>query len=99
VRWCSVAVYAGCRRLLLADNVVRGLFLGAVPLAWLAGVLTLPLYVALLAVSSLLHAWGSAGKYTLLAGLMPGEQRLAANTLARSASLRPSPGPRSPACW
>ena len=72
------------RRLLLADNVVRGVFLGAVTLAWLAGLLTLPLYVVLLAVSSLLHAWGSAGKYTLLAELLPDEQRLAANTLVSS---------------
>jgi MFS family permease len=72
------------RRLLVADNVVRGLFLGAVPLAWLAGLLTLPVYVGLLAVSSLLHAWGSAGKYTLLAELLPAEQRLAANTLVSS---------------
>jgi predicted MFS family arabinose efflux permease len=64
--------------------VVRGVFLGAVPLAWLAGLLTLPLYVVLLAVSSLLHAWGSAGKYTLLAELLPDEQRLAANTLVGS---------------
>jgi len=70
------------RRLLLADNVVRGVFLGAVPVAWLAGLLTLPLYVVLLA--SLLHAWGSAGKYTLLAELLPDEQRLAANTLVSS---------------
>jgi predicted MFS family arabinose efflux permease len=69
------------RRLLLADNVVRGVFLGAVPIAWLAGVLTLPSYVVLLGVSSLLHAWGSAGKYTLLAELLPAEQRLAANTV------------------
>jgi MFS family permease len=69
------------RRLLLADNAVRGVFLGAVPLAWFAGLLTLPVYVVLLAVSSLLHAWGSAGKYTLLAELLPAEQRLAANTL------------------
>ena len=69
------------RQLLLIDNIVRGVFLGAVPLAWLAGLLTLPLYVVLLAVSSLLHAWGSAGKYTLLAELLPEEQRLAANTL------------------
>ena len=69
------------RRLLLADNVLRGVVLGAVPLAWLAGLLTLPLYVVLLAVSSLLHAWGSAGKYTLLAELLPAEQRLAANTI------------------
>ena len=64
--------------------MVRGVFLGAVPLAWLAGLLTLPLYVVLLAVSSLLHAWGSAGKYTLLAELLPDEQRLAANTLVSS---------------
>ncbi len=69
------------KQLLLIDNIVRGVFLGAVPLAWLAGLLTLPLYVALLAVSSLLHAWGSAGKYTLLAELLPEEQRLAGNTL------------------
>ena len=69
------------RQLLLIDNIVRGIFLGAVPLAWLTGLLTLPLYVVLLAVSSLLHAWGSAGKYTLLAELLPEEQRLAANTL------------------
>ena len=72
------------KRLLLADNLVRGVFLGAVPIAWLAGLLTLPLYVALLAVSSLLHAWGNAGKYTLLAELLPDEQRLAANTLVSS---------------
>ncbi|GAA4903029.1 putative MFS family arabinose efflux permease [Stackebrandtia albiflava] len=69
------------RRLLLADNVLRGVVLGLVPIAWLTGLLSLPLYVALLAVSSLLHAWGSAGKYTLLAELLPEQDRLAANTL------------------
>jgi MFS family permease len=72
------------RRLLLADNVVRGVFLGAIPLAWLAGLLTPARYVVLLAGSSLLHAWGSAGKYTLLAELLPDTQRLAANTLVSS---------------
>jgi MFS family permease len=72
------------RRVLLVDSVVRGVFLGAIPLAWLAGLLTLPLYVVLLAVSSLLHAWGSAGKYTVLAELLPHEQRLPANTLVSS---------------
>ncbi|MBB5079064.1 MFS transporter [Nonomuraea endophytica] len=75
------------RRLLLADNVVRGVFLGVVPLAWLAGVLTPPLYVVLLAVSSLLHAWGNAGKYTLLAELLPQKQRLAGNTVVSSLSF------------
>jgi predicted MFS family arabinose efflux permease len=59
-------------------------FLGAIPLAWLAGVLSLPLYVGLLAVSSLLHAWGNAGRYTLVAELLPEDQRLAANTLVGS---------------
>jgi MFS family permease len=72
------------RRLLLADSMVRGVFLGAVPLVWLGGMLTPPLYVVLLAVSSLLHAWGSAGQYTLLAELLPGEQRLPANSLVSS---------------
>src|SRR5262245_53875629 len=69
------------RRLLLADNVVRGVFIGAIPLAWLAGLLTPAMLVALLALSSLLHAWGSAGTYTLLAELVPPQQRLPANTL------------------
>jgi MFS family permease len=78
---------AAARRLLLADNVIRAAFLGAVPLALLAGLLTLLLYVVLLAVSSLLHAWGSAGKYTLLAELLPEDQRLAANTLVSSLSF------------
>jgi MFS family permease len=78
---------ASARRLLLADNVIRAAFLGAVPLALLAGLLTLPLYVVLLAVSSLLHAWGSAGKYTLLAELLPEDHRLAANTLVSSLSF------------
>jgi predicted MFS family arabinose efflux permease len=59
-------------------------FLGAVPLVWLTGQLTRPLYLVLLAVSSLLHAWGSAGMYTLLAELLPEEQRLAANTIVSS---------------
>ncbi|HEX3326568.1 MAG TPA: MFS transporter [Actinomycetota bacterium] len=72
------------KRLLLADSVVRAGFIGAIPVAWLAGVLTPSLYVVLLAVSSLLHAWGSAGRYTLLAELLPDEQRLTANTLVSS---------------
>lgn len=72
------------RRLLLADSVVRAVFLGLVPLAWLAGLLTPPLYLVLLAVSSLLHAWGSAGRYTLLAEQLPERQRLPANTLVGS---------------
>jgi MFS family permease len=69
------------KHLVLADNVVRAIFIGAVPLGWVIDQLSLPLYVGLLALSSLLHAWGNAGKYTLIAELLPAEQRLAANTL------------------
>jgi MFS family permease len=69
------------QRLLLADNLLRAVFIGAVPVLWAGGVLTPVVYVALLAVSSLLHAWGSAATYTVLADLMPDEHRLAANTL------------------
>jgi len=69
------------QRLIIADNVVRAVFLGAVPIAWVAGVLTPGLYVVLLAASSVLHAWGNAGTYAVLADLVPDEHRLAANTL------------------
>jgi MFS family permease len=69
------------QRLMVADNLVRAVFLGAVPVAWLFGVLTPGLYVVLLAVSSVLHAWGNAGTYAVLAHLVPDEHRLAANTL------------------
>jgi MFS family permease len=75
------------RRILLTDTVVHSVFLGAIPLAWLAGLLTPQLYVVLLTVSSLLHAWGSAARYTLLAELLPDAQRLAANTLVSSVSF------------
>ena len=72
------------RRMLMMDSAVRGGFLLAVPAAWFTGVLSPPSYVALLAISSLLHAWGGAGKYTLVAELLPTERRLAANTLVGS---------------
>lgn len=68
------------RRLLVADSVARAAFLGAVPVLAAAGALTPGGYVVLLACSSLLHAWGSAGRYTLLAELLPAERRLAGNT-------------------
>lgn len=51
-------------RLLAADSRIRAVLLGCVPLAWAAGVLHPVLYVALLAGSSVLHAWGNAGRYS-----------------------------------
>ncbi|MFE2615702.1 MFS transporter [Micromonospora chalcea] len=63
------------------DAGVRAAALGAIPVAHLAGVLDAGLYVALLAVSSLLHPWGSAGRFTLVAELLPQRHHLAANAL------------------
>lgn len=77
------------RRLLLADNVVRGVFLGAVPLAWFAGLLTLPLYVVLLARAST-PCWPSCCPTS------SGSPRTPSS--ARSTLLPRSPGPRSPVC-
>ena len=73
-------------RLLAADSWLRALLLGCVPLAWAVGVLQPVLYVVLLAGSSVLHAWGSAGKYSLLAQMLPPGQRLAANALVSSSA-------------
>jgi predicted MFS family arabinose efflux permease len=74
------------QRLLAADSWIRATLLGCVPLAWLLGVLHPVLYVVLLAGSSVLHAWGGAGKYSLLARILPPEQRLAANALVSSSA-------------
>ncbi|WP_232792570.1 MFS transporter [Actinacidiphila yeochonensis] len=81
-------------RLLAADAWLRALLLGCVPLARAAGVLHPAVYVALLAASSVLHAWGGAGKYALLARMLPPEHRLAANSLVgASASASVVAGP------
>ena len=63
------------------NAVLRGAALGLVGCLALAGLLELPGYVALLGVSSLLSAWGVAGKYTLIADLFPADQRVAGNTV------------------
>ncbi|MBV1849330.1 MFS transporter [Catellatospora tritici] len=69
------------RRLVIANALLRAVTLGAAAACYLLGALTPTLYVALLALSSLLAAWGTAGTYTLVSALVPAEQRLAANTL------------------
>ncbi|MGW2236716.1 MFS transporter [Streptomyces sp. NPDC001759] len=74
------------RRLLATDSWLRALLLGCVPLAWAAGVLNPVLYVVLLAGSSVLHAWGGAGKYSLISQMLPPDQRLAANALVSSSA-------------
>jgi len=72
------------KRLLMLDSLLRAVMLGCVPVAWALGVLHPVLYVVLLAGSSVLHAWGGAGRYSLVAQMLPPEQRLAANALLSS---------------
>ena len=68
-------------RLAFANAVVRAVSLGAVGALALAGALGPAGLVALLAVSSLLSAWGMAGKYALIADVLPPEHRVAGNTV------------------
>ncbi|MEU8116363.1 MFS transporter [Micromonospora sp. NPDC048947] len=63
------------------DAILRAGALGAIPLAHLAGLLTIGLYVFLLAASALLHSWGSAGRFTLIAELLPQQHHLPANAV------------------
>src|SRR3989440_1169610 len=77
-RWLSGRHGTG---LVILNAVLRGAALGLVGCLALAGLLDMPGYVALLGVSSLLSAWGVAGKYTLIADLFPADQRVAGNTV------------------
>jgi len=68
-------------RLAFVNAVLRAAALGLIACLAVAGVLGPAGYVALLGVSSLLSAWGLAGKYTLIADLLPAEHRVAGNTV------------------
>ncbi len=63
------------------DATLRAFALGVIPVAHAMGQLSIGLYVALLAMSSLLHSWGSAGRYTLLADVLPQKDHLAGNAI------------------
>ncbi|MGW5669679.1 MFS transporter, partial [Micromonospora sp. NPDC003776] len=68
-------------RLVAVDASLRAVALGAIAALAVAGLLQPGLYVVLLAVSSLLHAWGNAGAYTLVAESLPEEDRLTGNSM------------------
>ncbi len=68
-------------QLVAADATLRAASLGTVAVLAAAGRLTPLVYVLLLAVSSLLHAWGSAGTYTLIAEVLPEQDRVVGNAL------------------
>ena len=68
-------------RLAGADATLRAAALGTVPVLAAAHLLTPLGYVCLLGVSSLLHAWGTAGQYTLITEILPAGGRVAGNGL------------------
>ncbi|NUT36022.1 MAG: MFS transporter [Hamadaea sp.] len=67
--------------LLAVDASLRAVVLGAVAALAVADALNPAAYVALLAVSSLLHAWGSAGAYTMVAETLLERDQVAGNAL------------------
>jgi MFS family permease len=69
------------RQLVASDATLRAVMLGAIPLLYALGALRAGPYIALLAGSSLLHAWGISGQYTLVAEHLPPESRTAGNAL------------------
>ncbi|MFJ7778605.1 MFS transporter [Streptomyces yangpuensis] len=68
-------------RLVAWDAALRAGALGTIPVLHAFGALGIQGYVALLAVSSLLHSWGQAGVYTLIAGVLPQRHHLAGNAV------------------
>jgi hypothetical protein len=69
------------RHLVAADAALRAVTLSVIPLLYAFGALRAGSYVALLAASSLLHAWGISGQYTLIAEHLPPQSRTAGNAL------------------
>ena len=70
------------RTMLLGHCLLRASCLGGIALLFAAGMLAPGLYVILLAGSSLMTAWGTAGQYTMLSELGGPEGRMAINSLA-----------------
>lgn len=72
------------RSLILLDSLLRGVIFTLIPVLHWLRLLNAAVFIALLAVSSLLHAWGIAGRQTFVAESLPGSDRLAGNALLGS---------------
>ena len=70
------------RAMLLGHCLLRTSCLGGIALLYATGLLAPHLYVILLAGSSLMAAWGTAGQYTMLSELGGPDGRMAINSLA-----------------
>jgi hypothetical protein len=77
-RWLSQ--WTGSR-IAAIDATLRAAVLGLAGCLALAGHLNVLFLIVLLGASSLFSAWGVAGRYTLIAELLPAEHRIAGNTL------------------
>lgn len=64
-----------------ADAALRAAALGMIAVLASAGTLPTAGYIGLLAASSVLHAWGLAGEYALVAEILPSRHRVAGNAL------------------
>lgn len=63
------------------DAALRAVMLGAIPVLHAFDALAIKGYVVLLALSSVLHSWGQAGIYTLIARVLPARDHLAGNAV------------------
>jgi predicted MFS family arabinose efflux permease len=68
------------------NAILRAVALAAIVISYATGHLTIALYVTLLAISSLLAAWGLAGRYTLIAEVLPTQHHLPANAVITTIS-------------
>lgn len=68
------------------DALLRATVFAAIAAAAASGDLGVGVYIVLLAVSSLLHAWGTAGRYTLMADILPPDNRLSGNAVITALS-------------
>lgn len=75
------------RQLVAADSALRAVTMAVIPLLYALGALRVEWYVTLLAASSLLHAWGLSGQYTLVAEHLPPQSRTAGNALLSSFTM------------
>ncbi|GAA2051078.1 MFS transporter [Polymorphospora rubra] len=73
------------RRLVSLNAALRAVALGTVAVLHLTGGLGVAGYIGLLAVSSVLGAWGNAGLYTIVSRLFGADRRLPANSLLSTA--------------
>jgi predicted MFS family arabinose efflux permease len=77
-RWLSSG---NAKTLILLDSLLRGVMFTLIPVLDWVHLLNAPLFITLLALSSLLHAWGLAGRQAFVAECLPEKDLLAGNSL------------------